>query len=384
MRICIVTDAYYPAIGGVETCIQVIADEFANAGNKVFILTHYPLKDKERLVPDNLHPNIEIIRVKTKAISLYGSDPVVDPFAASKVYPVLKDLNCDVVHGQGLFSFLVFGAFKAAKSLGIPTVITKQSTIGQIKALSPITKLYISMIPYYLEHVCDAVTGVSKQCISELRPLKIPAYVIHNGADSKFDIFPDEEKKKIRTQVGFSSDDVVMGFFSRLVKRKGIIQLLDMIPEIKKRVPRVKLLIVGGGPLESYVKNFMSKTEEGTIIFLGKKKAEEMPWHFQALDIFAFPTFGEGLPIVMLEALGSGVPVVAFPAVGIPEVITSGKEGFLVTSNEEFLEKIVYLAESKEVREEMGRRGNSLINQKFRWKHISEELLELYKDLIRS
>ena len=214
MRICIVADAYYPAIGGVETCIQVIADEFAKAGNKVFILTHYPLKDKDRLVPDNLHPNIEIIRVKTKAITLYGSDPVIDPFAASKIYPVLKDLNCDVVHGQGLFSLLVFGAFKAAKSLGIPTVITKQSTIGQIEALSPITKLYISMIPYYLEHVCDAVTGVSKDCINELRPLKIPAYVIHNGADSKFDIFSDEEKKKIRLELGFSSEDVVMGFLA--------------------------------------------------------------------------------------------------------------------------------------------------------------------------
>jgi len=382
MRICLITDAYYPSIGGVETCIQVIAEEFAKAGNKVFILTHYPLKDNERLVPDNLHPNIEIIRVKTKAITLYGGDPVIDPFAAAKVYPVLKNLNCDVVHGQGMFSLLVFGAFKAAKSLGIPTVITKQSTIGQIKALSPITKIYISMIPYYLEHVCDAVTGVSKECINELRPLKIPVYVIHNGADSKFDIFSDKEKKKIRLDLGFSSDDVVMGFFSRLVKRKGIIQLLDMLPEIKERVPKIKLLIIGGGPLESYVKKYMSKTEEGAIIFLGKKKSEEMPGYFQAIDIFAFPTFGEGLPIVMLEALGSGVPVVAFPAVGIPEVITSGKEGFLVTSNEEFLEKIVFLAENKEVREEMGRRGNSLINQKFRWKHISEELLELYKELI--
>jgi glycosyltransferase involved in cell wall biosynthesis len=102
------------------------------------------------------------------------------------------------------------------------------------------------------------------------------------------------------------------------------------------------------------------------------------------LDIFAFPTFGEGLPIVMLEALGSGVPVVAFPAVGIPEVITSGKEGFVVDSNEDFLEKIVYLAENKEVRGEMGRKGNALINKKFRWKHISEELLNLYKELINS
>ena len=168
------------------------------------------------------------------------------------------------------------------------------------------------------------------------------------------------------------------------MKRKGIIQLLDMLPEIKKRVPKAKLLIIGGGPLEPYVKNYMSKSKENTIIFLGRKKAEEMPWHFQALDIFAFPTFGEGLPIVMLEALGSGIPVVAFPAVGIPEVITSGKEGFVVPSNEEFLEKIVFLAENKEIRGEMGRRGNSLVNQKFRWKHISEELLELYKKLIHS
>lgn len=382
MRICLITDAYYPSIGGVETCIQVIADQFANAGNKVFILTHYPLKDKERLVPDNLHPDIEIIRIKAKAVSLYGSDPVIDPFVTSKVHHVLKELNCDIVHGQGLFSLLVFAGFKAAKSLGIPTVITKQSTIGQIKLLSPITKIYISIIPYYIESVCDAITGVSEACINELRPLKIPTYIVYNGADSRFDIFSDEEKKKIRLNLGFSSDNVVIGFFGRLVKRKGIIQLLDMLPEIKKRVPNIKLLMIGGGPLESYVKNYISKSKEDAIVYLGKKKAEEMPEYFQAIDIFAFPTYGEGLPIVMLEALGSGVPVVAFPAVGIPEVITSGREGFLVTSNDECLEKIVFLAKNKEIRKEMGQRGNALINKKFRWRHISEALLEIYKILV--
>lgn len=382
MRICLITDAYYPSIGGIETCVQAIAEQFANAGNKVFILTHYPLKDKEKLVPENLHPNIKIIRIKAKAISLYGSDPVIDPFVTLKVHHVLKDLNCDIVHGQGLLSLFVFSGFKVAKSLGIPTVITEQSTINQIKILSPIAKIYTSIIPYYIESVCDAMTGVSKACIDQIRPLKISTYIVGNGADSRFDIFSDAEKKKIRLNLGFSSNDVVIGFFGRLVKRKGIIQLLDMLPEIKKRVPTVKLLIIGGGPLESYLKNYISETKEDTIVYLGKKKAKEMPEYFQAIDIFAFPTYGEGLPIVVLEALASGVPVVAFPSAGIPEVITSGREGFLVTSNEECLEKIVFLAENKEIREEMGQRGNSLINKKFRWKHISEELLEIYKELI--
>jgi glycosyltransferase involved in cell wall biosynthesis len=382
MRICLISDAYYPSIGGIETCIQAISEQFANAGNKVFILTHYPLKDKERLVPDNLHPDIEIIRIKAKAISLYGSDPVIDPFVTSKVYHVLKDLNCDIAHGQGLFSLLVFSGLKVAKSLGIPTVITEQSSINQIKLLSPITRIYTSIIPYYIESICDAMTGVSKPCINQIRPLKIPTYIVGNGADSRFDIFSDEKKKEIRLNLGFSSDNVVIGFFGRLVKRKGIIQLLDMLPEIEKRVPNIKLLIIGGGPLESYVKNCISKSKEGTIVYLGKKKAEEMPEYFQAIDIFAFPTYGEGLPIVVLEALSSGVPVVAFPSAGIPEVITSGREGFLVKSNDECLEKIVFLANNKGIREEMGRRGNSLINKKFRWKHISEELLEIYKKLV--
>lgn len=382
MRICLLTDAYYPSVGGVETCVQAIAEQFANFGNKVFILTHYPLKEKQRLVPDNLHPDIKIVRIKAKAISLYGSDPVVDPFVALKLYRVMKDLNCDIVHGQGLLSHMVFSGLKVAKSLGLPTVITKQSTINQIKILSPFTKIYLSTIPYYIESICDAVTGVSKACINEIRPLKIPTYIVYNGTDSRFDIFPDKKKKEIRLNFGFSQENVVIGFFGRLVKRKGILQLLDMLPKIKKRVPKTKLLIIGDGPLKPYLRNYISKSKEDTIVYLGKKKSQEMPKYFQAIDIFAFPTYGEGLPIVMLETLGSGVPVVAFPSGGIPEVITSGREGFLVTSYDECLEKIVFLANNKEISEEMGQRGNFLINKKFRWGHISENLLKIYSKLI--
>ncbi len=382
MRICLVTDAYYPSTGGVETWVQAIAEQFANSGHRVFILTHYPLKEDTKLAPDNLHPGIEVIRIRARAISLYGSDPVVDPSVASKLHRVLRDMNCHVVHGQSLLSYMVFLGLKVAKNLGIPTVITKHSTINQIRMLSPITKLYLSTIPYYVESLSDTMIGVSKACINEIRPLRIPTHVVYNGADSRFNIFPAEEKQKIRFDLGFSSDDVVIGFFGRLVERKGILALLDMLPDVRKRVPRAKLLVVGDGPLGPYVRHHTSASGNGTIVYLGRREGGEMPKYFQAIDIFAFPTYGEGLPIVMLEALGSGVPVVAFPSAGIPEVITSGREGFLVTSYEECLEKIVLLAENRHIREQMGQRGNSLVNERFRWRHVSEELLNIYEELV--
>ena len=117
MKVCMLTDAYYPSVGGVETHIISLSNELAKLGNSVTVITHFPLQEGKTLVPPGLHQNVEVIRIKCKAIRLNGADPVVDPAILSRLYTVIKNADCDIVHGHSLLSLFVLQGLKAAKKL---------------------------------------------------------------------------------------------------------------------------------------------------------------------------------------------------------------------------------------------------------------------------
>ena len=69
---------------------------------------------------------------------------------------------------------------------------------------------------------------------------------------------------------------------------------------------------------------------KNNLVFTGYFPDKKLPKLYQAADVFAFSTFYENLPFAVLEALSTGLPVVTTNVGGIPEMIDSGKNGFLV------------------------------------------------------
>ena len=103
--------------------------------------------------------------------------------------------------------------------------------------------------------------------------------------------------------------------------------------------------------------------------FVGVVTGEEKAKLFKDADLFAYPTYfhPEGQPVAILEAMASGLPVITTHRGSIKEMITDGRNGFIVSPSSpgEIAEKIGLLIADRSLREKMGARNRSLAREKF-------------------
>ena len=123
---------------------------------------------------------------------------------------------------------------------------------------------------------------------------------------------------------------------------------------------------------------------KNNIIFTGYFPDKKLPRLYQAADIFAFSTFYENLPFAVLEALSTGLPVVTTNVGGIPEMIDSGKDGFLVepADSRALAARILYYLEHPAAASEMGVCARRNIEEHFDWRLIVKKVVKVYDEAL--
>jgi glycosyltransferase involved in cell wall biosynthesis len=211
--------------------------------------------------------------------------------------------------------------------------------------------------------------------------------VIHNGVDTrKFQ--PAADKRKIKKELGLNPDDLAILSVGRLYARKGLFTLIESMPKVVKRFKNAKFVISGKGQSDEMRKLVAHAERLGikdNIIFTGYYPDEKLPKLYQAADVFAFSTFYEHHPFAVLEALATGLPVVTTTVGGIPETITSGKNGLLVKPFHagQFSEAILYLLEHPAEAAEMGRRARQTVETQLDWRIVVKEAMKVYDQALR-
>jgi len=205
------------------------------------------------------------------------------------------------------------------------------------------------------------------------------------GVDEKV-FHPGSGGAEVRARLGLTERPVVV-CVSRLVPRKGQDTLILAMPRILARQPDAVLLIVGGGPYEQDLRRLVRETGvSDSVRFTGAVPWAELPAHYGAGDVFAMPCRTrrggldvEGLGIVYLEASATGLPVVAGDSGGAPDAVLDGETGWVVRggSPEEAADRIVALLGDPELRRNMGERGRSWVEEKWRWDLLAERLRAL-------
>jgi len=174
-------------------------------------------------------------------------------------------------------------------------------------------------------------------------------------------------------------------FVGALSKTKNIDTLLRAAAVVVKKHPETLFLIVGKGKEEKRLKDLLENLGlEQNVKFEGAVPYKLIPSYYHFCDLLVLPSRHEGWGRVVIEALASGKPVVLSDACGSAEFVTNGKCGFVFPVNryDVLADKIIYLLENPELREEMGRRGRELVTETLNIKKNAYKYRELYKKTI--
>lgn len=200
-------------------------------------------------------------------------------------------------------------------------------------------------------------------------------HVIVNGSGVNIDAFPYTEKKE--------SNEVNFLFIGRLMKEKGLDELLYCIDSILSKYDFVKFIIIG-----SYEEDYTSEIESLAIKYNNfeyKGYQEDVHQFITECDALINPSHHEGLSNVILESAAMGRPVIASNIPGCKEAVINNETGLLFeVSNKEALVSTIekFLDTSPNERTTMGLKARKFVEREFKRSEVVNKYIGVIKDII--
>jgi len=265
----------------------------------------------------------------------------------------------DLVHANSIRSGLV---------VSVATIGLKTRVVWHLHDLLPTHPLSVLIRGFALLFPRAVMIAVSQAVADNFGgrfvTLRNRVSVILNGIDTEKFAPVDGRREETRKELGLDESEFVVGIIGLLTPRKGQLGLIQCFAQVLQRVPKAKLLIVGGAVFnkdteyEALLKTTADDLEiSDRVQFLGVRK--DVPAIMQSLDLFVANSSVEPFGLVIVEALSAGAPVLSAISGGIPEVVQCGRSGWLIEYGDEALmtEAIVKLAQTPRIREKLSEEG---------------------------
>lgn len=319
-RIALVSDFFYPNLGGVEMHIWSLAQCLHRQGNKVIIITHAYSASKS--TSNKIKRHRTGVRYLPGPIKVYYC-PIV-PFVANDTLPTfLASLpllrwifireNIDIVHAHQATSTLANESLVYAAELGLASVYTDHSLFG----FDDVASLVLNQVLKSTLSTVGAAICVSHTCRENLilRASLSPSqvYAIPNAVDpSKF----------VPNPTCRSTDRITVVVLSRLVYRKGVDLLTEIIPRICHAYPQVDFLIGGDGSKKLQLEEMVERERlHERVVLLGAVPHTSVRDVLIQGHIFLNCSLTESFCIALLEAASCGLFAVSTNVGGVPEVL---------------------------------------------------------------
>ena len=218
--------------------------------------------------------------------------------------------------------------------------------------------------------------GASKK---DLRAMGVPVERIGIWSRGvEHDVFnPARRDLAWRRTLGYSNDDIVLLFFGRLVREKGIATFVRTIAELRRRGLAVRPLIVGDGPARAEM-----EAQVGEAVFLGHLDGADLGRAVASADILLNPSLTEAFGNVNLEAMAAGICVVSANVGSASAIIAHGKDGLLIDPDPgSFADAIERLASDRIARKRIGRNAIATA-QCYQWSEVLDDVVRSYRNLI--
>lgn len=344
MKIGIVTNLYPPhARGGAENVIVRTVGQFLAMGHDVFVITGQPKAygkhitlDRSstervyRFFPRNLYFTLDDYKYPKLFRLFWHLIDAFDWHSANYVRKIIQEERPDVVITHNLKGI----------GLNIPKVIRSEG-VPHVHVLHDLQLLYPSGLliagkerrPFWVnfayrayQRLCRSKIGNPDLVISPSEYLRTAYRETGFFAASQVQILRNPRPTQAEPRPLQRADGPLrLLFVGQLTDHKGVRFLLDTYRQLTQ--PR-QLLIVGDGPLRSYVESAVQSDK--SIRYFGYMPPGELSKFFAVVDTMVVPSLCyENSPTVIYEALSSGLPVIASRIGGVGELITEGLSGYL-------------------------------------------------------
>jgi glycosyltransferase involved in cell wall biosynthesis len=318
--------------------------------------------------------------------------PISDLVSFLKLFFYFKKEKFDIVHTYTPKAG-VLGRI-SARLAGVPVVIHTSYGFYRGIKIPLITKFLIMVGEKVSSWFCDMVFSQNQEDISWAISKKIVGTgkikLLTYGIDlRRFD--PSRFGSKLilseKKRLGIENKKVI-GMVGRFVEEKGYKDLFEAFLIIKKSMPDTVLLLVAPADLEkpdALEKSILKRyaIEKDTVLLGYNNEISDVEKIYAVMDVFALPSYREGLSMSLLEAQAMGKPVVATNIRGCRESVENGKTGFLIPTNDpKELAKYLLLFISDPARsQEFGGRGRLMVQEKFDQKENFDKIREEYERL---
>lgn len=337
-------------------------------------------------------PWVESIRGAGVTVETVSMEREITPWRDARSLLALRDCfrrnKFDVVHTHtpkaGLLGPL------AAKLARVPHVVHTVHGLLFHDRMSHLRQMLFWFPEKFTATFCDRLLSQSEEDVkqavrSRLCTSKKIMY-LGNGIDVEyFAPRATRDRTKVQRQLGLRENDFVVGSVGRLVKEKGFTELFVAAEQLTARYPQIKFVVIG--PREADQNDaldpvFMDELQRRGIVQFVNWVDDMRPW-YEAMDVFALPSYREGLPRASMEAAAMMRPVVVSDIRGCREVVLNNETGLLVPPGDaaSLAKAVERLYQDREFAARIGERARQHIVVNFNIKDVRSRLCDFYAQL---
>lgn len=363
LKVGIFTGYFLPHMGGVERYTDKLAEALKRIGYDVIIVTfnHDNLKSYEK------YENYTIYRlpILNLAKNRYPIPKINSKYKGLAKRINQEEIDCYILNTRFFLTSLI--GSRMGKRNSKPVILIEHGTdhfTVNNRILDFLGHIYEHFITWLVKKNVNKFYGVSQKCNEWSRHFGIEASGVFYNSIS----IEDECKTGDKYMNKYCGDEIIITYAGRLIKEKGILNLLEVFRKINKNKLKSKprLVVAGNGELLDKIKE---KYQEKDIDILGKLDFADVMALYKRTDIFVHPSlYPEGLPTSILEAGLMNCAVIATPRGGTEEVITDSARGIIIDGSvRQLKEAMEYLINDSRARIKMAKKLNEHVKECFDW-----------------
>lgn len=382
--------------GGQNVYVTELTKQLATRG---YLIDVYTRRDDPHIAKvKQLAPGVRVIHVTAGPQAVIAKEEMLQymPEFESNMLAFIADtqLRYELIHANFFMSALVAMGIK--KKLDIPFVVTFHA-LGHVRRIHQAEN---DQFPVERLAIEEAAVKEADHIIAECPQDQDDLICYYNAQPEKIKIIPcgfsslefyPIAKSIARGIIGLPQKENILLQLGRMVRRKGIDNVIRALPHLKSKSSQpFKLVIVGGDsdlencPEYQRLRNIAIELGiQDAVQFVGRKDREQLKFYYSAADLFITTPWYEPFGITPLEAMACGTPVIGANVGGIKYSIADGETGTLIPPNDpkKLAQAINEIASNKPLLKQLGKNAIRRVNTHFTWKNVAELADELYQKL---